>query len=148
MPTNFEMTMKKVSIQGQFKGNAKPTQTSWTLMQNAEKMTFDELMPLLRDTRKPVDQACICMSAAVKATTAEQIAKLAIAISKSEQSSKIVNVIDTVYPDSKAVQLVASEATQHFLARLNARAGRKAMEEETRELSEAETLNLEIRSIR
>jgi hypothetical protein len=148
MTTSFETKLKRVSIQSQFKGNAKPTKTSWKLLQNAENMTFDELMPLLGKTRKPVDKACICMSAAIKATTVEQIAKLAIEISKSEQSNKIVNVIDTVYPDSKAVQLVASEATQHFLARLNVRAGRKAMEGAIHELSEEESLALEICSIR
>ena len=147
MTTSFDT--KRISINTQFKGNAKPTQTSWKLLKDSETMTFEELMPLLSKTRKPVDKACICISAINKAKTEYQIAELALKISKIEQSSKIINVIDTDDgPNRRVGQIVASVATQLFLARINAGTSKKAIEETTEDSSEEDQISMEIRSMK
>jgi hypothetical protein len=147
MTTSFDT--KRISINTQFKGNAKPTQTSWKLLKDSERMTFDELMPLLSKTRKPVDKACICISAIHKAKTEYQIAELALRISKLEQPSKIINIIDTDdSPNRRVGQIVASVATRLFLTRINAGTSRKAVEDTTEEPSEEDQLRVEIRSMR
>lgn len=151
---------KEFGIRHSFKGSKhKPTERTWKLMQDSERMPFSKLMSMLGHAKTPVDRACICMSAAEKAQTARQVSTLALAICKGDQPNRIVNAIETVYPDSPAVQMLTHKATRNFLTTLLhgkaiAKRAKQKLQEKNRksrakkDAKPTESVRLEIRSTR
>ena len=148
--TRFEY--KKMSIEAQFKGNAAPTQTTWKLLKDSEGMPFDQQMALLRTTKMDADRASILLNAVCMVQTGEQLGRLTLKIGKSKCPSETINVIETNYPNNrmanKLIQLVASNATQRFIAKLNARTDKKTIEGTEESEENQPKINMEIRSIR
>lgn len=141
--------MSKLTLEHQFRGKQKPTKSTWRLMHSAEKMPFDALMRQLGSVKKPANRAAICLSAAPKAQTSHQVAVLSLEISRrTDATASIVNTIETIYPDSRAVQLVASEAARTFLSKLHSNTKKPTTKTKCKRAKKLDSVSLRISSIR
>lgn len=101
--------LKSVVEQYYSKKSEKPTRKAWKLLEEDRK-GFEQLMKEYRKMKKTSDKACVILKAVEKADTEAKINTLCKEIASTTDTGRIINIIDTAYPDSHIARKVIETA--------------------------------------
>ncbi|MEM3369715.1 MAG: hypothetical protein QXE90_02580 [Candidatus Micrarchaeia archaeon] len=102
--------LKSVVEQYYYKKSEKPTRKGWKLLEEGDRKGFEQLMKEYRKMKKTSDKVCAILKAVEKANTEARINALCKEIASTTDTGRIINIIDTAYPDSQIARKVIETA--------------------------------------
>jgi DNA-binding FrmR family transcriptional regulator len=117
---NTEKTEYLKSVVKQyFPSKSQPTKRGWELLEKGSNMTFEELMKEMKKMRKTSDKTCAILKAIEKADDGIKVMTLYKRVAEQKQLNKIINAIDTAYPDSKIANMVVHGASTEYVENIH-----------------------------
>ncbi|MEM4589735.1 MAG: hypothetical protein QXK21_00510 [Candidatus Micrarchaeia archaeon] len=98
--------LKSVVEQYYNKKSEKPTRKGWKLLEEGDKKGFEQIMKEYRKMKKTSDKVCVILKAVEKANTETRINAISKEIASTNDTGRIINIIDTAYPDSQIARKI------------------------------------------
>ncbi|MCX8202635.1 MAG: hypothetical protein N3G74_02425 [Candidatus Micrarchaeota archaeon] len=103
--------LKSVVEQYYSKRHEKPSSVGWKLLEDGSEKTFGQLMKEYKKMKRQSDKACVLLKAVEKADNEQKVSIICKEIAaNSSAAGKLINMIDTAYPDSQTARKIIESA--------------------------------------